>query len=999
MADATNKTPSSVRRWGLFTLKLVVTVGIILEIVRRTQGRDGSDELAARIADLSWGWIAAAACMQLAAITCATFRWDGLLKGQGIRASKKHLFGSFMVGRFFGAVSPGGFTGLNGYRLWDIAHHTGKTARSTATIAVEMLCGKLGMAITVIVASFFGLRYLDFSSLLVLDLAFIGLIVAVGALLAKPVLFRTVARALLGGVPTKVQTLVDAVCGYQGKGLLLGRTFLLSACVHGFNSLIYVCAAQALGVELPIGEIFFVSTVQILATLLPISINGVGLREATAAALYTMVGVPVGLAALIATSGWIVEMCISSVGGLIMLSRRAGYHPTIEVEDAEREDEVLAEVDKLEVEVPKVGRGLVIGMGAGLLAGFVIGAGEAAVVLASGNDAPDYSVLAYGAVAYGLLLMVAGAGGGLVLAFFGRLIKRQILPENKAYGRWAALLIAFPAFALGAFRVRRDIYHEELVWKSGEGLLVLAACAACAAVLYLAVSTSLRLLTDKKAGAWLLRVWGTPALVTLLIGGLAGFAAANPKDTSTIVNGTPSGAPGGAKNVLLIVVDTLRADALPVYGYAEGDTPNLDAFAQDSVRYDQAFANASWTRPSFASILTGRFASSHNVMGKPDALSDELTTMAEAFRDGGYHTAGFVTNFNVAAFFGFQQGFDHFRYLEPDFVLGANDTAAKLLFVQVLKRVAEKLTGARPGGAYQDAEVVNREVLAWLDHERSDEPFFLMAAYMDPHDPYFSHPYEGTGFSRAANQHPDAELAQELRGLYDGEITYWDEHFGQLIAGLRERGLYDDMTIIVTSDHGEEFQEHGGFWHGTTLYDEQVHVPLLVKRAYGDDAGTTVAHWVQSVDIMPTLLHENGLDPVEGVQGALLEDGTNEVYAEESHEGNVLEALRTRADGRELKVITANAGNPRGLEATELYRVDRDPGEDDNVAGDATTDLALARLEYWGGQAATGRVQRRGVEVSPEQQAQLGALGYVNTEDGPAPEDAAADTTPEQQPN
>src|SRR5690606_16414384 len=147
------------------------------------------------------------------------------------------------------------------------------------------------------------------------------------------------------------------------------------------------------------------------------------------------------------------------------------------------------------------------------------------------------------------------------------------------------------------------------------------------------------------------------------------------------------------------------------------------------------------------------------------------------------------------------------------------------------------------------------------------------------------------------------------------------------VAELQRRGMYDDMTIIVTSDHGEEFGDHGGFWHGDTLYDEQLRVPLFVKLPGNTRGGTVLRHWVQSIDIMPTLLRQQGLEVPEGVQGGDLFTGTDTVYAEESHAENVLESIRVRNGMTERKLITANEGNPRGLPTTELFHVDDDPRE------------------------------------------------------------------------
>src|SRR5690606_14855432 len=153
--------------------------------------------------------------------------------------------------------------------------------------------------------------------------------------------------------------------------------------------------------------------------------------------------------------------------------------------------------------------------------------------------------------------------------------------------------------------------------------------------------------------------------------------------------------------------------------YTAGKTPRLDAFARDAVRFEQAYANASWTRPSFASLMTGRYASSHGVMSKAASLPDEAVTVAEAFGEAGYHTGGIVTNYNVAPFFNFDQGFDEYHYLAPNFLFGASDTSAKLSALQILRRVDEKARAAlgrtEPGSAYQDAPTVNAQIEQFLD--------------------------------------------------------------------------------------------------------------------------------------------------------------------------------------------------------------------------------------------------------------------------------------------
>jgi uncharacterized protein (TIRG00374 family) len=969
------------KRWFLFAAKLAVSVGVMVLIFRKVLAQENIGELWVRVTELSWGWIGLAAAALWVAIGCGVLRWRLLLAGQGIHAPFRHLLGSWMIGRFFGAVTPAGL-GLNGYRLYDIASRTGKVARATAQVGIETVIGSLAMFLVIVGGSVFGLRYLGQTGVILLNVVFLGAAAAAFILLARPGVFRWVAQRLPVGTRTRVRTLVEAVCAYQGRTGLLAKATLLSVGVHTLNNFIYVCTARALGVELGIGEVFFVSSLQIFATLLPISIGGVGVREAAAVSLYTIVGVPAGVAVLIPIVGIVVEYSISAIGGLVLLARRHHYQPAIQVDDADREEMAHEEIPTVSEERwPVLGRGAVLGLGAGLLAGALVGIAEGAVVVASSAGTAGYGVLAYGAVAYALLCGPGGAILGTLSAWSGRLLQRAAAPEPRAYAHMVALMVSTLAFALGAFRIRRDVFHEELVWKSPQGLLVLVACLAAAAVLYAAMALLLRLVTERRPGQLMLRAWGSPAVVgTLVVAlGVGGLLAGAPAEAAPE---RPSGAaaPALAGNVLLIVVDTLRADALPSYGYAKGSTPHLDAFAEEAIRFDQAFTNSSWTRPSFASILTGRFASSHNVMSKADALSDELVTLPEALQGSGYETAGFVTNYNIAPFFNFHQGFHHYEYLEPDYVLGADDTASKLLLVQSLRRVVEKIRGAQPGLAYQDAETVNRTVLQWLDRGPS-APFFLMAAYMDPHDPYFAHPYQGEGYSRAANQQPDPAHAPRMRALYDGEITYWDAHFGQLVAELKERGLYDDLTILVTSDHGEEFMEHGGFWHGTTLYDEQVRVPFFLKLPGGDRGGSVVRHWVQSVDIMPSLLTMNGVPVPEGVQGGDIFKGTSDVYAEESHEGNQLESLRTLHEGDALKLITANPGNPRGLPPRELFDMARDPGEQENLSLDhPQAGLVEERLTFWAEQAREGAVLGESVDVDldPAAAARLRNLGYVD---------------------
>jgi arylsulfatase A-like enzyme len=432
------------------------------------------------------------------------------------------------------------------------------------------------------------------------------------------------------------------------------------------------------------------------------------------------------------------------------------------------------------------------------------------------------------------------------------------------------------------------------------------------------------------------------------------------------------------------MVDTLRADRLSAYGYTGIRTPHVDALAADGIRYAKNFAQASWTRPSVATILTGLYPSSHGAVHKADLLPDRVDTIAEALNFFGYRTVGFPNNVNVSESFNFQQGFQEYHYLAPALFFGATEAAAKLTLYNGLRLVRERFFARRVSVEhyYQPANVVTDRVLEWIDTNRDGPPFFLYAHYMDPHDPYMVHPFNGEGYARVALPNPPPDLALRLSAVYDGEVRYLDEHLGRLVAGLRERGFYDDTIIVLTSDHGEEFHEHGGWWHGTTLYDEQTHVPLVVKPARGGARGVVVETMTTHLDVAPTILAAVGAPVPPVMQGQVLAlDGApqtpqEKVFSEEDFEGNVLQAVRTPT----WKLIVANEGNPRGLAPAELFHVAEDSAEQRNLASAEAAQLEEMR-------AALGRsvVEARAHEGAGAQtdvdevtKDRLKALGYLD---------------------
>jgi arylsulfatase A-like enzyme len=606
-----------------------------------------------------------------------------------------------------------------------------------------------------------------------------------------------------------------------------------------------------------------------------------------------------------------------------------------------------------------------------LLAGAAVGATEALGAWLHAHGAGELPALDWALVAYAIIGAAGGLGAGLLAA----------LLATEGFGLGFAAVGAALTFAVARFRIIRDVFLEQVP----RGPLPLLAQAAALGVVVLLAAVLWRALRGADARRHPLTRPGVATLLVLIAAAAwAGGARLQPAPGPPAPVARPA-APAGAPNVVLVMVDTLRADHLSCYGYTTIHTPHIDALARDALRYTNAFSQASWTRPSVATILSGLYPSSHGAVHKADILPDRVDTLAEMLQRGGYRTVAFADNANVSQAFNFQQGFDEFHYLAPDFFFHANETAAQLALYSGLRLVRERFLARRVDvhHYYQPAETVTAEVRRWLAAREPDgRPFFLFVHYMDPHDPYFVHPFNGEGYARVANPNPPATLAEKFRGLYDGEVAYLDEHLGVLLEDLRTRGLYGPTLVVLTADHGEEFQEHGGWWHGTTLYDEQIHVPLIVKAPHAEGAGRAVEELATSLDIVPTILAAAGLPVPEALPGhALPLDGASpparqSVFAEEDLEGNVLQAVRTR----QWKLISANPENPRGLPPEELFDLTRDPGEHADLVDQARAQAETMRAELGRSvlqaRAHAGATAQGGIDAATQER--LRALGYVN---------------------
>ena len=285
-------------------------------------------------------------------------------------------------------------------------------------------------------------------------------------------------------------------------------------------------------------------------------------------------------------------------------------------------------------------------------------------------------------------------------------------------------------------------------------------------------------------------------------------------------------------NLVLILLDTTRADHLGAWGYGPNTSPEIDRVAAQGVRFSQYYSSAPWTRPAIASLITGLYPRSTGIFEEEfDALGQDLTTLAERLQAAGYVTLGLTANPNINAWFQFDQGFD--EYVDSDAVWKWMPETDK----------------ASHGAASLDAEKMTARSLVLIDRhleKLQGQPFFLQTLYIDPHRPYQAREY---GF-----QGPNA--------WYDGELRFMDTHMGKLLAGLEQRGLMDETLVIITSDHGEGLDSHPGVpvssRHGYHLHRSTLHVPLILwhpslKPQVVDTAASTI-------DVLPTVLDLLGLD-------------------------------------------------------------------------------------------------------------------------------------------
>ena len=615
------------------------------------------------------------------------------------------------------------------------------------------------------------------------------------------------------------------------------------------------------------------------------------------------------------------------------------------------------------------------------------------------------SVLAWLACALPTGLVVGVAGAALV----------RTGPGWRSPATIAAAITAGAAVAVPWFLVLVHVNVAILASDTGaEALLFDAGVTLLAVLLFLGLTVALaRAFRARTVSARLLGPGaGPPALALLLVllslaGWRGGVGAVGPPLVA---------APAGAPDVVLILIDTLRRDHLSGEGYDVLTTPAMDGLARAGARFPDFTSQSCYTKPAVASLLTSRYPSAHRVGHLRTVLAEEQLTLTEMFHAAGWRTAMFCSNTIVGPEFGFAQGAELFRTLESELVpktkLGyalfrltesGRDIGPARALAWFLSAVERRVAGRRGAEVLGlSAGEILRDFREWRDSVGGD-PVFAYLHVMEPHAPYVPPDPERSRFGHDGElvaEHPptvglflpfsraDSVSGDRREGLvraYDAEIAALDRILGGFFA---EIAASDRPTLIaVTSDHGEEFYEHGGWGHGQSLHRELLEVPLVLAGP-GVPIGVEVLYPAQLVDIAPTLLDLTGTPVPPGLAGrSLVPDllaaasGTRVDPVGEGRErlAEIVygEAYWARAlqSGR-WKLIVSHLG---GEEAVRLYDLVEDPDELRDLTADEPERAAAmrVRLDELVAEAASGAGAASLAEFDPVTRERLEALGYV----------------------
>ena len=486
--------------------------------------------------------------------------------------------------------------------------------------------------------------------------------------------------------------------------------------------------------------------------------------------------------------------------------------------------------------------------------------------------------------------------------------------------------------------------------------------------------------------------------VGLIVSCDSGSGAPPQTNTKVVASAKPIAAgPPRPVNVVMMTIDTLRAGRLGAYGCEKPTSPNIDALAGESVLFEQAVAPASWTLASVPSIFTSTFPCEHGLIEDRVRLNDGFETIAQRFKRAGYQTASYFSNPYLGAVTGLNRGFDTTQFRK---------------------------------GAFTDGTHISQ----WLG-EKPDGLFFLYIHNMAPHDAwraprrlieqfgdvspatvrliqgiYFKYkpllrvdwkagePLGTTNNTRRQRRFLQAfdQVRDDYKVLYDAAVRLADERVGSVVQSLKDGGQWDDTLFILLSDHGEEFGEHGAYIHGQSLYQELIHVPLIVHFPSDEHAGTRVPSVVSLIDVLPTIFsYLNRPQLAEGARGRdlmpLIEGAPP---ADESQPRvvacriNVKKYYKPWAETRGNVNVALRMGKWKGiwnrdLETFELYNVERDPFDQNNLCGqhpDLVESMARRARDWYRACGVAAR-DAADAEASPEYLKDLADLGYLDSDD------------------
>jgi arylsulfatase A-like enzyme len=427
------------------------------------------------------------------------------------------------------------------------------------------------------------------------------------------------------------------------------------------------------------------------------------------------------------------------------------------------------------------------------------------------------------------------------------------------------------------------------------------------------------------------------------------------------------------RNVVLITLDTTRADHLGCYGYQYDTSPRIDQLASDGVRFDFAIAQSSETPISCASQLTGTYPYRHQLRAMHGfamtSLDNSVPTLAEVFGRHDYGTAAFISAFPASSRYGLERGFDEFD---------------EAFLRQRPPNILEDGTVAT-GNSQRSAAETTDVVLQWLHADR-ETPFFLWIHLFDPHDTHLLPP---PGYLEERMQGRQVKDRHEyLRALYDAEISYADMHVGIIVDELDRLGLRESTVLAVTADHGEGLGDHN-WWKHSLLYQEQIKIPLILQGP-GVPSGRVIVPVVEHVDLMPTLLQLAGIDPstVAGVQGQSLtglmsganaHDRKTTAYSEVHSFFTLSESPGKRDIGVIYSIIDGRwklLHYPRRPAYDKLFDLQEDPGELHNLI-DQHREIAESLLGELTRREAVDTQLPDPEEVTPQDLEFLRSLGYV----------------------